>query len=83
MKSDKLGKQFLKALHHDRKLIVQHLADIDHKIEAFGGKKIGRVAAPDRRVDVRAGRKLSVAHRKAIADGIRKSRARKTGADKK
>lgn len=83
MKSDKLGKQFLKALRHDRKQIVQHLADIDHKIEAFGGKKIGRVAAPDRRVDVRAGRKLTAAHRKAIKEGIKKARAKKAGAEKK
>jgi hypothetical protein len=84
MKSDKLGKQFLKALHQDRKQIVQHLADIDHKIEAFGGKKIGRqVVAPDARVDVRAGRKLTAAHRKAIREGIRKARAKKAGAEKK
>jgi hypothetical protein len=88
MKSDKLGKQFLKALHHDRKQIVQQLADIDHKIDAFGGKRIGRpagrpAAAPDTRVDVRAGRKLTAAHRRAIREGIRKARAKKDGAEKK
>ena len=60
----------LKALHREKNNLTARTVRVDSMIAAFNGTNGNSNGSRD----VRAGRKLSMAHRRAIKEGIRKSK---------
>ena len=74
MKLEREIKKLRKKMLAERQHLTDRINKINGVIDALNGTSAGRKRGPKK------GRKLSAAHRRAIREGIAKSKARKAGA---